>query len=765
MISNPRQSPVSAPSGLDAQGLALILFRHKWKILLLTLAGIASAAYTYLTAPPVYESSAKLLVRYVLERSAIDSVDSKDGTAGLRNNDGIINSELEILTSWDLATEVADAVGVERLVPNSEGPATKTSAAASVSAGLGVAALKGSNVIAVNFRHQDGETASLVLSELLNRYFTKHLEVHRSVGAFDFVTQQTDQVRGRLRQTEEELKQFKSKAGIISLPESTAAFGAHQVKSQEDLLAAEAERAEQLARVKELEKWLTGGSEGLPEKTNASAPPKTGATQPKSSKGGKESADTALAKPPGSVDVQTYQALNERLAYLRQHELELLAKFTPENSMIQLTRKQIGLLEQQRHELETRFPSLVAASPSKTAHARASQIDLVSERAKLSAIEAKTEILRTQVRGIQDSVKQFADTGTQIAELERRREVEEANFKYFESSLEKARIDEALDPSKIPNINIVQKPSPAVRVIGQLRKRVLGIAAGGLGLGIALALLIDLVIDKSVKAPGELESRLQMRVLRSIPMLPRNGHPNSRLTNGSSPNGGKREGLRSGNGRENGSANRLLSHRILPFCGEIRDRIILHFEVHRLNHKPKLIAVTGCSEGVGTSTIAAGLAASLSETGDDKVLLVDMNMKEAKAAPIFQENEACLLTDAIEPGKQIASAADNLYLATAAVNNAAPVQIGPKKFYDLLPRLKSSDFDYIIFDMPPLSKSSATIAMAGFMDKTILIVEAEKDKRDAVKRAYDDLVAARAEVSTVVNKTRSYAPVWLGLDV
>ena len=49
-----------------------------------------------------------------------------------------------------------------------------------------------------------------------------------------------------------------------------------------------------------------------------------------------------------------------------------------------------------------------------------------------------------------------------MEELERKREMDEANYKYFAASLEKARVDEALDPSKMPNISAVQRPSPPV---------------------------------------------------------------------------------------------------------------------------------------------------------------------------------------------------------------------------------------------------------------------------------------------------------------
>jgi Mrp family chromosome partitioning ATPase len=130
-----------------------------------------------------------------------------------------------------------------------------------------------------------------------------------------------------------------------------------------------------------------------------------------------------------------------------------------------------------------------------------------------------------------------------------------------------------------------------------------------------------------------------------------------------------------------------------------------------MTHKPKLVAVTGLSKGAGASTIASGIAATLAE-GGNKVLLVD------------------------EP-------------------------FDPKRFYNLISEFKASEFDYVIFDMPFLSDTSPTLAMAGFADKLLLVVEAAKSSQEAVKRAYGQLVAANAKVSVVFNKTRSYGPKWL----
>src|SRR5207245_7650418 len=103
----------------------------------------------------------------------------------------------------------------------------------------------------VSYKKHDPEMATLVSQELLSRYFVKHLEGHRSAGAFDFVTQQTDQVRARLNQTEDALKSLRDKTGIVSLKEGSDALTAEAAKTQEALNAAEAELAERQAIVKQ----------------------------------------------------------------------------------------------------------------------------------------------------------------------------------------------------------------------------------------------------------------------------------------------------------------------------------------------------------------------------------------------------------------------------------------------------------------------------------------------------------------------------------
>jgi len=234
---------------------------------------------------------------------------------------------------------------------------------------------------------------------------------------------------------------------------------------------------------------------------------------------------------------------------------------------------------------------------------------------------------------------------------------------------------------------------------------VLGIAGGGVGLGIALALLIELILDQTVKRSLELEKQLRTPLLISIPYISlSDGRPRLRDR--------AEDPEHTGNGNLPVRCLADVSGQLLrPFCEAIRDRLGLFFQANNMSYKPKLVAVTGLAKNAGTSTLAAGLVDAFSEISAGKVVLVD----------------------------KLASS---------------------KGLYNMLSEFKRSDLDYVIFDMPSLRDTSATLPLAAFMDMVLLVVEAEKSNRNAVKRAYTQL-AAKTRVSVVFNKSRSYGPRWL----
>ena len=156
---------------------------------------------------------------------------------------------------------------------------------------------------------------------------------------------------------------------------------------------------------------------------------------------------------------------------------------------------------------------------------------------------------------------------------------------------------------------------PLIKATRDVKKFVIGLAGGGLGVGIAIALLIELVLDRTVKRSLELETRLahtavtldsQFRFEQCSACVCMTAGHDSELV------------------RVDADIVAMESGDLLrPFCEAIRDRLGLFFELNHMAHKPKLVAVTGLAKNAGASTLAAGLANTLSEGTEGKVLLVD----------------------------------------------------------------------------------------------------------------------------------------------
>src|SRR5437016_12982268 len=102
------------PSKINLTNILFAIFKWKRTILAFALAGIAIAAAIYFFYPASYESDARLLVRYVLERSGYDPVDAVTGTSPKGGSgsgltiDAVIAAEVSIITSWDLSVHVAE---------------------------------------------------------------------------------------------------------------------------------------------------------------------------------------------------------------------------------------------------------------------------------------------------------------------------------------------------------------------------------------------------------------------------------------------------------------------------------------------------------------------------------------------------------------------------------------------------------------------------------------------------------------------------------
>ena len=728
--------------GLSLADIYYILFRHKWKIIVLSAAGFLAAALIYFQQPLVYSSEAKLYIRYVLEARLPTSGLGSDPQIKTPDAGGanIINSEIEIIKSWDLAAQVVDAIGPGKIIGTGGGDTNKNLAVAILRTGLTLESLPRSDILRIVFRHPNREIVQPVLTQLIDAYRVKHVEIHRSIGAFDDVlTQQTDALRSQLAQTEADLRKAKTNLGLMSIEDAKKAYTEETSKIREVLFNTQMELAERQAALQERQKLMP-------------VPVEASTNQP----------DVAVP----SAKIQEYKSVSSRLESFRKREAELLAQYTEENKWVQDIREQIESAAKRQINLEAEYPKLAKLQPSSSqpgSPVRDSSDDIL----QISALQVKLQLLKAHLEKLTADAKTVNELEPTITELQRQKDLEEGKYRHFTTSLEQARFDAALSTGKMLNISVTQTPSPPYLESKPLVKTLAIIVGAGVFGGIALAFVLELFFDQTVRRPVEIETRLRLPLFLTIPYTRRNGH--LKLPGRSSP-----KNVPPALGKPTDAPNELAPNptssggEVVPWQASdglrsyyeaLRDRLVTFFEIRNLTHKPKLIAVTGCAKGAGVTTIATGLAASLSETGDGSVLLVDMTVGQAAAHPFFKGKAACGLADALEGEKRdTAMVQANLYMAVEGGNGDKLPRILPRRFNSLVPKLKASDYDYIIFDMPPVNQISITPRLAGFMDMVLLVIESGKTDREAVKRATSMLTESKANVSAVLNKNREYVP-------
>jgi polysaccharide biosynthesis transport protein len=711
------EDDVESPrSSMELGDIYFVLFRHKWLVLCSSAAGILAAVALFFLKSPKYRSDAKLLIRYVIENKSDNPLGSDTQIKSPDSRgENIINSEMEILTSFDLAEKVAKLVGPDKILPGSQDASNSTAAAIYISKNLAVDVPKRSDIIRLSFSHPDPAVAREVMQRLVTAYLDKHREIHQAAGMLDeSLQQQTDQWRTRLTTTEEELLKAKTNAGIINIEDSQKVIGDQMSKTRMELYAAEAELAERQTLLKEIGK-LSGGA-----------------------------TDNSTNGPDlSTIDkINQYKSICGQLEAFRKKEMEYLAQDTEENPMVKGVREQIVTAEKQRRKMELENPSLAASGVAVSTNQQQS-LDPAMEGSRLAALKTRIEILKGQLDKLRLDAAGVDMAGSIIRQLQRRKELEETNYRYYSMNWEQYRLNKEMGPGKVSNISTVQEPSLPVLDPGKLLKYMgIALAVGILG-GIAVAFLLELYIDQTVKRSKDVETKLKIPLSLSIPQL----------------DGQDRNGRKDKAGKDDGGLKMALwspEHSMSPYFEALRDRVTMYCE--RVPHKPKLVGLTSCSRQAGVSTLAMGLASALSQTGDGKVLLVDMNPEQGAAHAFFDGKPATGLLDGLEEGRRDnALVHENLYLVNANSEDSQ-FSVLPRKFANLVPKLKASDYDYIIFDMPTVTQTSITPRLAGLLDMVMMVIEAEKTNVDVVNKANSMLTQSKDNVTAVLNKYQTYVP-------
>ncbi len=756
------RSPNPSTGTIALDDIYFVLFRHKWKIILLSVMGMLAAAAIYRLKPPDYQSESRLMIKYVVDNtSPVQSENEGHMQSTDPQGQTIINTEILILTSLDVAKKVAEDIGPEKIMAKFGGSHDITQAAAFINGRLRVEQESKSSVVTVDFKHPDPEMVVPILSQVIAEYKTAHREVHQPGGAFyDYYTKMKDDCQNELDTIDKQLKEIRDSVGVTSTEAAMERYEKDIQQTSQSIEQARTQLAFSTASLNEMIRLTSGKTVSVETNTNSPSKPE--------------------APIPPEV-LEAYTQVSKRLNALQAKADEYVSlNYLPDSTPMTELRAEIEKANLQKRALEAGNPGLklsanqVVTTPAGQSRPAEAPANFSNQAIQVFALQSQIDFSEKEMKAFQDKAAKIAEVQSRVKDLERREKQKEEELQSYVKGVTDARKSDAAGANKAPNIIVIQQPSPPGRNWAKRYKAMELIVVAGVGGGIAWAFLIEFFLDTSVKRPKEVKTKLGMPLFLAIPTIKQNGPQRRALTNGKlllkNGEGNASTGAVNGNGSAEVNGKLEIapwdrSHSLRPYYEALRDRLLGYFEARNLTHNPKLVAVTGSSKGSGATTLAMGLAASLSETGDGNVLLVDMNQEHGASQHFHKGKPGCGLDDVLDNGnRETAMVQENLYVVSGNSKSDQLPRILPKRFASLVPKFKASDFDYIIFDMPPISQTSITLRLAGFMDTVLLVVESEKTKREAVLQAGALLTEAKANVNIVLNKTRSYVPARLHQD-
>lgn len=169
----------------------------------------------------------------------------------------------------------------------------------------------------------------------------------------------------------------------------------------------------------------------------------------------------------------------------------------------------------------------------------------------------------------------------------------------------------------------------------------------------------------------------------------------------------------------------------------------------------RTIMVTSSEPGEGKSIIAGNLALSFAQDGK-RVLLIDCDLRKPSLHKKFKISNLVGLSDVLIGKEDLKTALhrynENLVVLTSGKIPPNPSEMLSSKTMSMLLEELKGVFDCVILDTPPVQAVTDSQILSTKADGTILVIRAERTKRDSVKNALGLLKKVNANIiGTVLN--------------
>ncbi|GMW01884.1 MAG: hypothetical protein AMXMBFR84_30200 [Candidatus Hydrogenedentota bacterium] len=491
-------------------------------LLVLTAVGL----YTFLTQE-IYRSEAKLLLRMGRENLSVDPSVTGPTMYSSRDAETEVNSELSILKSRAIAEQVVEKLGASVFLekpderPDVEPPVPamkeaqqelrslrrevretgeagtgllvaldlatpltpREEAVKTVLENTAVSVEAKTHIISVTYDAPSRSLAQQALAELVSAFEEHHIRVHATQASPEFFEEQTKNYHDALTTSEEKLAAFRAEHGITSLEQQKTVL-LQQVSALEEVLAeSKAQLSASQQRIVSMSEALSGRKPTL-----------------------------ELSRTTGLTNFAA-DALKEKLLELKLNETDLAARYPETHRPLIDIRKQIAEAEK---ALEGETETHTEVTTGIDSSYQELKLALENENAQAASYEGRIEVQEAELRSQKAVLAGLGAREQELVMLEREVELAAKDYEEYRSSLQRARISNAMDIDKVSNVGIVQ---PATYPMSPVKpNKILNLVLGvflALFAAISVAFTIE-YFDDSINAPEQIERWVGVPVLATV---------------------------------------------------------------------------------------------------------------------------------------------------------------------------------------------------------------------------------------------------------
>jgi succinoglycan biosynthesis transport protein ExoP len=667
------ESQIADPTE-GAQGLRLleywrIVYKHKWIIVAAVAVSLAVGLVATLLTPRVYTA----ITTIEIDRETSNVVGANMDVAPverLSRDQEFFQTQYGLLKSWSLAQHVVQSPGLasDPAFMKAMGARKPPDAAALargwgvgfLEGGLGVFPVRDSRLVRISFDSPDPNLSARVANAFADNFIESNLQ-HRfeaSAYARHFLEDRLAELKTRLEDDERKLVAYATQQQIIQIAEPSSGKDAPPPQS----LAA--------TNLGALNAALTSAKANLVqvgERYRASQ------------------AAPGLAAPDVLSDPTVQQ--------LRQEQVKLAVQY---NEQLKVYKPDYPDMVQLKTQLDDVTRQLSSAADTSRR----------SLRTQYDAAAAQVSNLQRQVDALKSNVLDERNREIEYNILQRERDSTKTLYDGLLDRYKQIGIAGGITTNNISVVDRAQAPGGPSRPQPMHNLAVAGMA--GLAAGVLLAFLLE-TMDQAVRKPADVETKLGLPVLGSVPLLEKGVQPMEALAD-----------LRS------------------PFS-EAYHSIRSNLAFSTKDGAPKVLSVTSARPEEGKSTTAFALAQGFARAGM-RVLLVDLDLRNPSQHKIIGADNRVgasnLLTGAVRvQGAVQPTDWPNLFLIPSGPLPPSPAEllIGPRLV--AFTKEATEHFDIVILDGPPVMGLADAPLIASVATGAVLTIEAGRTSRAQARAA------------------------------